>query len=409
MAKPPGRARQATPFALRLHGERVRGEFDTHVRRDPFTRLRRRPWREDPYPIYEQIRSRGAFNGTRLGNLAAVDKSACSQVLRSRRFGVQPEDSPHVVDDLDLSFLERNPPDHTRLRRVAAPASSPRHVADYRVTIERTVDLLLASAPPELDLVTHLAAPLPIAVIAAQLDIPDADAEVFSRYGRGIGSALGGARSPRQVQVQALVRADADLERNFTDLFDLRRRDPREDVISRLVAAEGDRISGKQLVPLCTLLLIAGFETTANALLDHLDQCQLLRADPGLAAAATNQTLRLDPPVRRTVRISFDDTELAGQTVRSGQIVHVLLGGANRDPAVFDRAPTFHIGRTDATEHLAFSSCTHHCLGRPLAELGGAIALQRLAEEMPRLPRAGTVRRRNTTLTRGPLRLPVAR
>jgi cytochrome P450 len=406
--------RQAGGFALRLYGERARGEFDAYVRRDPFSRLRHRPGRDDPYPIYEQLRRRGPFVGTRLGNLASVDHAVCREVLRSRRFGVQPENAAVADDGFDLSFLDRNPPDHTRLRRLAAPAFSPRHVAGYRATIEKTVDQLLSSAPQEFDLVTQLAAPLPIAVITELLGIPDADAEAFSRYGRVIGSALGGVRS--MAHVRALVAANADIRRVFEDLFELRRRDPRDDLISRLVAAEGDQITPAEMVPLCSLLLIAGFETTVNlvgnavnALLDHPDQWRLLTDDPALAASAGNETLRFDPPVQRTVRISFDDAEVAGQRIRSGQYVHVLLGGANRDPAVFERPGTFDVTRGDTAEHLAFSSGIHHCLGRPLAELEATVALERLAEEMPRLRRAGAVRRRNATLIRGPVSLPLAR
>ena len=120
------------------------------------------------------------------------------------------------------------------------------------------------------------------------------------------------------------------------------------------------------------------------------------------------ETLRWDPPVQRTVRISFDNTVIAGHEVRAGQFVHVLLGGANRDPARFHRPATFDIRRTDAGEHLAFSSGIHHCLGRPLAELEATVALERLAAAMPRLRRNGAVRRRNATLIRGPLSLPVA-
>jgi len=406
-------ARRVTGLAVQLYGEQARGAYDAYVRRDPFTRLRHRPGRDDPYPVYERIRAAGPFIPTRMGNLASVDHAVCRGVLRSRRFGVQPEGETSPDEGFDLSFLDRNPPDHTRLRRLAAPAFSPRQVAGYRTTIEKTVDHLLESAPSEFDLVTRLAAPLPITVISELLGIPDADEEAFSRYGRVLGSALGGVRSLRHVR--ALVAADADLTRIFEGLFELRRRDPRDDLISRLVVAEGDTLTAAEMVPLCTLLLIAGFETTVNlignavnALLDHPDQWALVRDDPGLAAGAVTETLRWDPPVQRTVRISFDDTEIADHPVRAGQFVHVLLGGANRDPAVFRDPERFDIRRLDAGEHLAFSSGIHHCLGRPLAELEATIALERLAVAMPRLRRAGAVRRRNATLIRGPLSLPVA-
>ena len=223
-------------------------------------------------------------------------------------------------------------------------------MAGYRTTIEKTVDQLLDTAPREFDLVARLAAPLPIAVISELLGIPDADEESFSRYGRVIGSALGGVRSLRHVR--ALVAANADLRRIFEDLFAARRRDPRDDLISRLVAAEDEQISPAEMVPMCTLLLIAGFETTVNlvgnavnALLDHPDQWALLRDDPTLAGGAATETLRWDPPVQRTVRLSFDDTEIAGRPVRAGQYVHVLIGGANRDPEVFQRPAEFDVRR----------------------------------------------------------------
>ena len=407
--------RSTARFASRLYGEQVRGAYDAYVRRAPFARLRFAPGRDDPYPIYEQIRASGPFVVTRLGNLATADHAICKEVLRGRRFGVQPEgqDPP---PDVDLSFLDRNPPDHTRLRRLVAPAFSPRRMAGFRASIEKTVDRLLddGAAAGEFDLVTTLASPLPITVISDLLGIPDADHAAFTRYGMALGSALSGLRSLRHAQ--EVMTAGRDLERIFDDLFELRRQEPGDDLISALVAAEGDQVSTAELAPLCTLLLIAGFETTVNlvgnavnALLEHPDQWALLVADPGLAGAAVQETLRFDPPVQRTARVSWDDVTLGGRALPRGQWVNVLLGGANRDPAVFRDPDAFDITRTDGADHLAFSSGIHHCIGRPLAELEAGIALQQLAERMPGLRRAGDVRRRNATLIRGPVRLPVSR
>lgn len=406
--------RQGSAFAVGLYGERLHGMYDAYVRRDSFSRLRHRPGREDPYEIYERIRAEGPFIRTRLGNLASVDHAVCHQVLRSRRFGVQPE-GVTPDDDFDLSFLERNPPDHTRLRRLAAPAFQPRRIAGFRAGIEKTVDRLLddAERAGDFDLVPALASPLPIAVITELLGIPDADAQAFTRYGMVIGGALGGIRSLSHAR--ALMAANRDLERIFEDLFELRHREPRQDLISELVSAEGDQLRPDEMVPLCSLLLIAGFETTVNlvgnavnVLLDRPDVWRSLAEEPEVAVAVVQETLRFDPPVQRTYRIAFDDCELAGQPVRRGQFVHLLLGGANRDPAVFDRPQLFDPGRSDAGEHLAFGSGIHHCLGRPLAELEAAVAVARLAERMPGLTRRGPVRRRNATLIRGPVSLPVS-
>ncbi|RLV49484.1 cytochrome P450 [Nocardioides mangrovicus] len=407
------RVRQAVGFATALYGDRLRTAVGAYVQRDPFSRLRQRPGRVDPYPVYEHIRARGGWVGTRLGNLATVDHAACDQILRSRRFGVRPEGESGADETGGLSFLNENPPDHGRLRRLAAPAFGARQVAGYRPRIERVVAELLDRAGSRFDLVDDLAAPLPIAVITELLGIPDADATAFAAYGEVVGSALGGIRSLGHAR--ALMRANADLEQIFERLVEERRRRPADDLVSRLAAAEGDALRPGELVPMCTLLLIAGFETTVNlignavgALLDHPDQWALLCEDPSQAGRAAAETLRFDPPVQRTARVSFDEVEVAGRPVASHQVVHVLLGGANRDPAVFTEPDRFDLTRPDAGEHLAFGSGAHHCLGRPLAELEAEIALRVLAERLPRLRRAGPVRLRPATLIRGPLHLPVA-
>ncbi|WP_395659133.1 cytochrome P450 [Nocardioides sp.] len=415
MAGRAAQVRGAARFASRLYAEQARGAWHAYVRRAPFARLRFAPGRDDPYPIYEQIRARGPFVTTPLGNLATADHAVCEELLRSRRWGVQPEGQDPPAD-FDLSFLDRNPPDHTRLRRLVAPAFGPRRIAGLRAGVEKTVDALLddAARTDRFDLVSALAAPLPIAVICDLLGIPDADTAAFSRYGAAIGSALSGIRSLGHAR--EVMAADAAIDRLFADLFELRRREPVDDLVSELVAAEAaGTIRPGELAPMCSLLLIAGFETTVNlvgnavnALLDHPDQWAALVADPGLAGAAVQETLRWDPPVQRTARVSFDETEVAGTPIARGRWVNVLLGGANRDPAVFTDPATFDLARTDAGEHLAFSSGIHHCVGRPLAELEATAALQRLAERMPGLHRAGAVRRRNATLIRGPLVLPVA-
>ena len=198
-------------------------------------------------------------------------------------------------------------------------------------------------------------------------------------------------------------------------LFELRQREPRDDIVSRLVAAEGDQIKPAEMMPMCNLLLVAGFETTVNlisnavlALLAHPAQWQTLCADPGgLAAGAVEEVLRWDPPVQRTGRVALESLELAGQPVRQGQRVTTLIGAANRDPEAYDDPDTFDIMRRDGPANLAFSSGIHYCLGHALARSEATIALRMLAERMPDLARAGTVKRRHATIIRGPVRLPV--
>ena len=409
---------QAAGFATRLYTERARTGWAAYVQRDPMARLRLRPGRDDPYVIYDRIRAEhGTLMPTRLGHWATPSHRVCNLVLRDRRFGVQPIEEEHSRDtgDSDLSFLELNPPDHTRLRRLVTPAFSPKAVATYRERVEQTVGRLLdqAAAAGQFDLVSQFAAPLPIAVITDLLGVPDANAEEFARYGASIGSALDGIKGLRHAA--ELQASQAALDKLFNGLFELRRHEPADDIISTLVAAEGDQIRPGEMLPMCVLLLVAGFETTVNlignavlALLDHPDQWAALCADPeGLALAAVEETLRWDPPVQRTARVALETMELEGRTVKKDQIVTTLLGAANRDPEAYPQPGVFDISRAGGPDHLAFSSGIHYCIGQPLARLEARIALQILAERMPGLQRAGAVVRRNATLIRGPVRLPV--
>lgn len=235
----------------------------------------------------------------------------------------------------------------------------------------------------------------------------------FSRYGAVIGSALDGIHS--LTHAARLRAADNELKDLFEGLFALRRRQPADDIVSRLVAAEGDQIQPREMLPMCVLLLVAGFETTVNlvgnavnALLEHPAQWDALCADPaGLAAAAVEETLRWDPPVQRTARCALEDLELDGHPVHRGQFVVTLLAAANRDPAVYPDADKFDIHRRSGVDHLAFSSGIHYCVGQPLARLEATVALQRLAERMPGLRRAGVLKRRTSSIVRGPIRFPV--
>jgi P450-derived glycosyltransferase activator len=406
--------RQLAGFTAELYRAKAVLGYQGYARHDELALLMLHPGRDNPYPLYERLRDRGPLVRSRVGPWVTTSHRVCNAVLRDRQFGV-------VLDGAEgpgmggLSFLEMNPPDHTRLRRLAAPAFSPKKMAGYRARIEKTVQQLLDDLPAHgrFDLVSAFAAPLPIAVISDLLGVPTTHADDFARWGATIGTALDGVKGVRHLR--ALLQANAALERLFEELFEQRRRDPAEDVISSVVAAEGERITPAEMVPICVLLFIAGFETTVNlisngvlALLGHREQWSALHGDPSLAAGAVEEVLRWDPPVQRTGRVALVDTEVDGTQLKRGDYLVTLTGAANRDPDAYPDPSRFDIRRTPAVEHLAFSSGIHYCLGAPLARMEATIALAGLAERLPGLRGAGRVVRRNASTIRGPLRLPVA-
>jgi cytochrome P450 len=379
-------------------------------RGDHPSRLLHWPWRENPYPTYARLRGQGPVTAGSLGFWTANSHSAVREILRGRDFGVEPPEgftSPDQFRVVALSFLQMDAPEHTRLRALARPAFTPRKMRGYGAEIEKITGELLDRALErgEFDLMADFAQKLPIAVISRLLGVPERDDEDFVRIGGLIGGALDGAQSARHLR--RIQDASAELDAMFERLMAERRRDPREDVISALVAdTDGGRMTAAELRDMCRLLLLAGFETTVNligngmmALLRHRDQWERLVADPGLVGNAVEEVLRFDSPVQLTGRWARTDTEVDGVPVRRGKQFMALIGSANRDPERFTDPDRFDITRTDAGDHLAFSGGEHYCLGAPLARLEGQIALRALAERAPGLrPTAMPTRRRTLTV-----------
>jgi cytochrome P450 len=395
-------------------------------RGDPVARLMLPATKADPYPLYTRVRQRGLVRSP-LGAFVAADHATVASVLRDRRFssspvhqrGYRPPSYPPGdprarLPDGDL--LNLDPPDHTRLRRLVSGAFAPRAIAGLEPWIREVTVRLLAAADGAagFDLIDALAFPLPIAVICHLLGVPAEDHAQFRAWGHDVAATLD-PQTAAAAQAQSRV-AEVALIGYLQDLVRERRANPDDTILSALIAAEeeGDRLSSGEVVRMAFLLLIAGFETTVNligngtvALLGDPDGWDRLRQDPALVPMAIEEMLRYDSPVQMTSRIATEELEVGGSVIAAGRPVLVSIGGANRDPEVFDQPDEFQIDRPDPGRHLSFSLGLHHCLGASLARLEGRIAIEELTRRYQALELAAPPTRRPQLVLRGFESVPV--
>jgi cytochrome P450 len=428
-------ARQVLRWGLR-HGlmrgfllRRVRGgDLGARLMLDPALR-------EDPYPSYEELRARGRIVATGLAP-TTVDHAVCTAVLRSPDFGSDARSPDNFSPPMRLamrlaaggpldaaeppSMLAADPPDHTRYRKLVTRAFSARRVAALSGRVAEIADELLdamaakAAAGEPVDLVRDYASLLPATVIAEMLGAPVAMRRQFLRWGAGAALSLDPGLTLRDYR--RAQRDEAALQGWMRGHLEQLRRSPGDDLLSALVAVhdEGRGLTDDELLSIASLVLAAGFETTVNLLANgaallvaHPDQLAALREGRASWATATDEVLRFDSPVQRTGRLAHRDTEVAGEQVAKGSLVILILGGANRDPAVFADPQRFDVTRADADRHIAFSQGIHYCLGAGLARLEGEIGLRALFTRFPDLALAGPPRRRETRLLRGYDAMPV--
>lgn len=381
--------------------------------------------RPDPYPLYARLREAGPFAVGDGGELTVVGThERCAAILRDPTYSSDRSRTllPRRLNqesERNASFLSLDPPDHTRLRRLVSKAFTARVVAALEPRIREIVDELVAGFADgdSFDVVPQLAYPLPVRVICELLGVPESDHERFEEWSRWLVRGLDPAMSVVDPNDMAEIEAaQQEFRGYFRDLIARRRVAPGDDLLSRLVLIEeqGDQLSEAELVATCTLLLVAGHETTANliangvlALLRNPDQLKALQADPSLVTGTVEEVLRYDPPVQLTTRVVRRPTPLGDVTAPTDGVVLMLIGAANRDPAVFAEPDRFDITR-DARQHLAFAAGAHFCLGAPLARLEGAIALHAFAQRIrdPLLD-AESLRYRPHVNLRGPERMVV--
>jgi cytochrome P450 len=322
---------------------------------------------------------------------------------------------PGVFAAMAQHMLNRNPPDHTRLRRLVAAAFTRRHVEELAPRIQQITDELLDTLAglAQADLIASFAGPLPITVICELLGVPTHRRTEFRAWSDTL--VAGMMADPREFDVAA-----AAMVNHLRELVATKRADPAGDLLSALVAVrEGaDRLSEDELTSMGFLLLVAGHETTVNligngvyALLTHPEQLALLRAEPHRLPAAVEELLRFDGPVQLTsFRVASEPVQIGGVTIAAGQIVIAALLSANRDPQRFTHPDVLDLTRED-NPHLAFGHGIHHCLGAPLARLEGRIALGTLLTRFPRLRLAAPAQQltwRPGLLMNGLTALPVA-
>ena len=265
-------------------------------------------------------------------------------------------------------------------------AFTPRSVADLAPRIQQIVDDLLDATEgrDRFDLIDSFAYPLPVIVIAEMLGVPSGDIEVFKSWSNDI--ALSVEPTVSDEQQRRIDESGEKLYDYFEGIIEQRRREPRDDMITALIAAEdeGDRLTHEELLATLLLLLVAGNETTRNligngtlALMRNPGQLARLRSEPDLLDSAINEMLRYDSPVQLDGRMAVKEIEIGGKRIKPGQRAICLLGAANRDPSVFTNPDVFDIGRQEAS-HIAFGRGIHYCLGAPLAVLEGRVAFSSL-------------------------------
>jgi cytochrome P450 len=377
--------------------------------------------RADPYSRYARLREIGPVVRAEDGALVVTRHADCAAVVRDPKLGHMPR---HMLDFIGLgdweehpalrllftSILTLNPPDHTRLRRLVSTSFTPRRVQQLRPAVERLVDELLDGLPEEGDFVSGFAFPLPVNVIGELLGVPAEDRARFQPLIRDWTQVLD------IITPEVLATADpaaAEVRDYLSELVERRRREPQDDLISALVAveAEGDRLTGEELLTMAALLFAAGFETTTNllanglvAVLDNPDQRPALQAGPD---AAAEELIRYDSPVQLLSRVAWEPTTIGGVAIEPGDRVVAYLGAGNRDPRQFNEPERLDLSRADNAP-LSFGGGIHYCLGAPLARLEAQVAFPALLRRFPKLQPAGEPRRRDSLTIRGFTSLPVA-
>ncbi len=381
----------------------------------------------DPYPIYHRLRRESPVYRREVGIWYLTRFADVAQILTDPRFCRTPpagcsifEPRQHQSNALErmmrqwMLFLD--PPIHTSLRRVFDEALAPRSVKAMRPHIEGIVEDLLAPLwdAGSMELVADLAYPLPVIVISELLGVPAEDRDLLKNTSRLLTRALGNGA---ERDVTAAAPAAAELIAYFRDIVAERRKRPKDDIVSTLIAAEyqGRRLTDNAILANCVMLLFAGHETTKNLigsglliLLRYPQQLDALRRNPGKIKSAVEEFLRFESPVQRTFRWTADEVEIGDTRIGKDELVVGIIGAANRDPARFPDPDQPKIDRPDNT-HLAFGRGIHNCVGGLLARIEAQSAIGALIDRTRSLElQIEDVEWQQNMSFRGPVSLPVS-
>ncbi|WP_164992901.1 cytochrome P450 [Streptomyces lydicus] len=388
---------------------------------DPYALLLGVP--EDPGPLYVQLREKGPLYRSAIGTWVTGRHSVAGRILRDRRFGVRltnGEKAPEAIE-FDNSMLGQDPPNHTRLRKLAAPTFNPRRMEKWRSRVEEYVDELIDGIlvrRGKFNFMTAFAQQLPVRVVGELLGIPEQYRHSAFRLTRRMAHLMDGDASAEVAD--DVLQAIDESARMFDEIVALVRENPGENMISDLLPAlDDDSMSLDELIALCTFLILAGVETTVNlignataTLLGHPEQWAAFKDDVSLAPGVVQETLRYETPVQQYRRIVQEDLELDGVFLPADTELAICAGAANRDPEAYHDPDRFDITRSvtrkGEPEVLSFSLGTHFCLGATLARIEAEVAMTGVANRLPDLRQVAPVRRRNSYIVRGMMQFPVA-
>ena len=383
----------------------------------------------NPYPLFHRLRSEDPVHWDPFLHTWVVTRYAdVLEVLHT--FSAERTHTPDKLNAMGLAELSpiaqlmvkqmlfMDPPQHTRLRKLASHAFTPSRVAALRSHIREITSRLLDTVERagRMDIIKDLAEPLPAIVTAEMLGVPVEDHDQLKGWSANFAEMLGNFQHNPE-SAPRMLRTVQNMTTYFADAIREQRSDPREGLVHSLMTAEvdGDRLSDEEIVATCIVTMVGGQETTTNligngvlTLLRHPEELERLHSDLSLVPSAVEEMLRYESPSQHTGRLAPSDRELGGKFIRNRQAVMAVMAAANRDPERFPDPDRFDIGRKD-NRHLAFGYAAHFCFGAALARIEGQEAFDALLRRMPDLRlEPGRLEWRNNLGLRGVTSLNVA-